>query len=88
MKAISIKQFLKLLKFVNEKCHPKFGTGDHVIRTIEAEFDMGSGTVSRLILKSDYWDKEFLAAPEHADGLSPPLDVAVKQVLTCGPKGE
>lgn len=61
MKSMSVKQFMVLLRHLNEKHHPLFSQGMKKVKYVIPSIDMRSGTVFRVELVGYGWREIFAA---------------------------
>ena len=61
MGPMSVKQFMELLRFLNEKHHPIFGLSKMRIKYVIPSIDMRYGTVFSLKIVGYGWEKVFTA---------------------------
>lgn len=69
MGPMSVKQFMELLRHLNEKHHPIFSQGMKKIKYVIPSIDLRDGTVYRVELVGYGW-REIFAADTGSKGLS------------------
>jgi len=67
MGPMSVKQFMKLLSFLNEKYHPIFGQSKMRIKYVIPGIDLRNDTVYHVKLVGYGWEKVFTSTGDSKD---------------------